>query len=81
MIAMPQRNYVHGDQKEDDPELWYCRRCDAFVRQFHFAEGHHNNQKLSEHEKYLDEMKRFSIKTKNAPGKWRRPANPPNCLA
>ncbi len=81
MTATAQRNYLHGDQKEDDPELWFCRRCDAFVRNVHFSEGEHKKQKLSEYEKYLDERKRFSIKIKNTPGKWRRPANPPNCLA
>jgi hypothetical protein len=74
------RQYVHGDQKAGDPELWFCRRCDSFVPEVHFAQGHHKMQRLSEYEKYLDEKKRFAIKMKNSPGKWRRPTTPRNCL-
>lgn len=81
MSEQKPRHYLHGDQKEDDPELWFCRRCDAFVSELHFAEGHHNKQRLTDFEKYLAEKKRLSTFMKNTQGRWRRPANPPNCLA
>lgn len=81
MTEEPERHYLHGDQKEGDPEMWFCRRCDHFVPEAHFSEGHHKRQRLSEYEKYLDEKKRFPIKMKNQPGKWRRPANAPNHFA
>jgi hypothetical protein len=81
VIPQKVRYYLHGDQKEDDPELWLCSRCDAFVREVHFFEGLHQKEKLSDHERHTYERKRFPNILKNSPGKWRRPTNPPNCLA
>ncbi len=81
MATQKQRHYLHGDQKEDDPELWYCARCDAFIPEAHFFEGHHTKEKLSDYERYLFDRKCFPNKLRNSPGKWRRPNNPPNCIA
>ena len=81
MTEDAQRHYVHGDQKEDDAEMRFCRRCDAFVPKAHFAEGHHKKQKLSEYERYLEDKEHFAVKMKNRPGKWRRPPSSPNYFA
>lgn len=81
MANQKQRHYLNGDQKESDPELWYCARCDAFVQEAHFLEGNHKKEKLSDYERYLADRKRFQNQLKNSPGKWRRPKNPTNCLA
>jgi hypothetical protein len=32
------RYYLHGDEKEEEPGIYYCRACDAFVPINHFYE-------------------------------------------
>ncbi len=65
MSADKPRYYLHGDQKEDDPDLWFCSSCDAFVPEVHFAGGHHKKQNLSDYESYLAEKKRLPTYMKN----------------
>jgi hypothetical protein len=40
---MALRYYLHGDQKEGDPNLFFCRRCDLFKPEKHFHEEHLNS--------------------------------------
>lgn len=75
------RYYVHGDQKELEPSLWYCARCDAFVAQAHFYEGHHDNSRVTDYDRYSNSIKRLPIFMENKRGKYHRPYNPPNCVA
>lgn len=81
MAKQPLRHYLHGDQNENDPEQWFCSRCDAFVGEAHFFDGYHDRAKLTDHERYVTDRKRLQNQLRNSPGKWRRPKNPPNCLA
>ena len=31
-----ERHYIHGDQLEGDPSLFYCSACDVFFPEDHF---------------------------------------------
>jgi hypothetical protein len=75
------RYYLHSEQKEDDTSLWFCVRCDAFVAEAHFHESHHDESRMTNYDRYLDEKKRLPTYIRNTKGKFHRPANPPNCLA
>ena len=41
---MALRYYLHGDRKENSPNLYYCRRCDCFEPEKHFHEDHPNGR-------------------------------------
>jgi len=36
MSSAKQRHYIHGDQLEEDPTLFYCASCDVFFPEEHF---------------------------------------------
>jgi hypothetical protein len=36
MNAPRERHYIHGDQLEGDPSLFYCSACDSFWHEDHF---------------------------------------------
>ena len=75
------RYYLHGDQKEDDASLWFCARCDLFVAEINFSQSHHDESRVTHYDRYVAEKSRLPTYMKNTEGKYRRPANPPNCLA
>lgn len=53
------RYYLHGDQKEGDSTLFYCRRCDCFHLESHFHEEHLNSQ-VSDFELLLQTKKELT---------------------
>jgi hypothetical protein len=75
------RYYLHGDQKEDNSNLWYCARCDAFVLRDHFYLSSHAWSKTTEFELYLSDKSRLDVILKNLGDRHYRPEDPPNCVA
>ncbi len=75
------RYYLHGDRKEDDLNLFFCSRCDAFVPQDHFSEPCHPRQRDTNDSRYRAECNTLPTYMKNTEGRKRRPMNPLNCFA
>ena len=46
MKRKPVRHYIHGDQMEGDPSLFYCTKCDVFWPEEHFFS---NSEKCCDH--------------------------------
>lgn len=78
--AVRTRYYVHGDQTEFDPKLFYCQTCDLFCEREHFREDNHSHMRRSHYEFYLFCKERF----RNAPKRFRdsyyRPEDARNIL-
>jgi hypothetical protein len=75
------RYYLYSDQKEDGASLWFCVRCDAFAAETHFHGRHHDENRVTNYDRYLDGKKRLPTNMKKIKGKPHHPPNPPNCLA
>lgn len=71
------RYYLHGDQDESNPALYYCARCDVFFEAEHFAT--HDSKGNSE--RYLSSLARWTRRDEEAPSSMRRPADAVNFLA
>ncbi|WP_081936017.1 YozE family protein [Burkholderia sp. 9120] len=69
------RYYLHGDQTEHDPALYYCAQCDAFSPAEHF-DAVHGPKTV---ERYLDNL-RYWNSPERSQGDWRRPADAVNAL-
>lgn len=75
------RWYVHGDKKEREENLFYCRRCDFFQPYEHFGSNYHDNSKGNEdYERYLWELKVWK-QTYSRDPQYYRPTQAYNCLA
>lgn len=74
------RYYLHGDQDEQDPSVYYCVRCDLFGTPDHFSDtGLHRGQ--SDEMRYLDSIERWNEASAPWRAKWRRPEDAINLLA
>lgn len=74
------RYYLHGDQDEDDPSVYYCARCDSFCLPDHFEnDALHRGQ--SHEMRYLDSIERWAERGTVWRGRYRRPEDAPNLLA
>lgn len=77
--ALP-RYYLHGDQDEQDPSVYYCARCDRFGTPDHFSDtGLHRGQ--SDEMRYLDSIERWNEASALWRAKWHRPEDAINLLA
>jgi len=86
--STPIRHYLHGDQKEDDPELFFNRFGDLFEPKSHFVdqtnpEGSTRRGRTNRPETHFQRYKRdkstLHMKFANSPGKFYRPEKAPNC--
>ena len=50
------RYYLHGDEAEDSPETYYCKKCDVFFSKDHFEKpcGGENHFKI--YHRHLDNV-------------------------
>lgn len=70
------RYYLHGDQKEGAPDLFFCVLCDAFIPEGHFRVDH---PKTNHYERYLRSLHREAQRKRNGTS-FLRPKDAPNCL-
>ena len=57
-----ERHYIHGDQSEQDPALFYCSACDAFLNEGHFFD---DREKCCDHWGRFDEAIRVLGKSED----------------
>jgi len=50
LVDLRRRQYLHGDRDEDDPEKYYCAKCDIFFGAAHFSVEHRVHDS---HERFL----------------------------
>ncbi len=73
------RYYFHGDVAENDANLIFCVRCDAFVNRAHFyLPDVHCKTKLSDYGYYKRSAKGFGRELKS---EFMRPENARNIFA
>ncbi len=70
------RHYLHGDQQESEPHLYYCAECDFFGDAEHFAGRH----RVDHGERALKAMERFQRAPEDFASGVHRPANGPSIL-
>lgn len=71
------RHYVHGDQSEDDPGMYFCQRCDQFVESRHFEIEHPDDMA----ERYFASLQRWKQRPARNKINVRRPTRTVNILA
>ncbi|KIP12933.1 MULTISPECIES: YozE family protein [Burkholderia] len=71
-----QRYYFHGDQKENDANLFYCAQCDIFFPLDHFATEHGPKTV----ERYIRQLETADSLSMSWHRSYRRPANAVNAL-
>ena len=74
------RYYLHGDQDEDNPALFYCARCDVFTEAEHFDDPQQHRGE-THGERYLGSLDRWNQRSLESKVNWRRPADAVNLLA
>lgn len=74
------RHYLHGDQGEDDPALFFCARCDAFTDADHFNDPQQHSGE-THGERYLASLDRWNRRSPDSKATWRRSADAVNLLA
>ena len=74
------RYYLHGDQDEDNPVLFYCARCDVFTEAEHFDDPQQHRGE-THGERYLGSLDRWNQRSPESKVNWRRPADAVNLLA
>jgi uncharacterized protein YozE (UPF0346 family) len=79
-IAAPGvRHYLHGDLAENDPDRYYCARCDVFFEASHFQpESWHGDDE--DGERFLKSLERWSNLRPSERGNRYRPLNASNIL-
>lgn len=70
------RYYFHGDQKEDDANLYYCAHCDLSFPVDHFATEHGPTTV----ERYIRQLGQVDSRPASWHSTYRRPANAVNAL-
>jgi hypothetical protein len=72
MNNLKERHYIHGDQLEGNPSLFYCSACDVF-----FFEEHFLNQadKCCNHWNRYDNAIKMLGKSSQKPRNFTRPMN------
>lgn len=73
----PRRYYVHGDEVEESPGMYFCRQCEANVEPAHFESAHPDETEL----RYVDGVERWKRWPARTKMNWRRPSLAKNCLA
>lgn len=70
------RRYLHGDQDERNPAVYYCAECDIFGEPDHFDLPH----RVPHGERALNAIERFQRSPSDYTSIGHRPENPPNIL-
>ena len=70
------RRYLHGDQDERNPAVYYCAECDVFGEPDHFDRPH----RVPHGERALSAIERFKRSPSDYTSIGHRPENPPNIL-
>lgn len=70
------RRYLHGDQDERNPAVYYCAECDLFGEPDHFDRPH----RVPHGERALSAIERFQRSPSDYTSIGHRPENPPNIL-
>lgn len=73
----PRRYYLHGDEIEDEPGMYFCASCDLPVEADHFDHKHATKP----YERYFADLRRWQRWPARNKGRVRRPANPVNFVA
>jgi len=73
----PRRHYLHGDEIEDEPGVYFCVSCDKFMEAEHFDREH----AAKSYERYFAGLQRWQRWPARSKGGVRRPANPVNVVA
>lgn len=73
----PRRHYLHGDEIEDEPGVYFCASCDKPVEADHFDREHATKS----YERYFTDLLRWQRRPARNKGGVRRPANPVNVVA
>lgn len=71
------RYYVHGDELEDRPYMFYCASCDQFVPPSYFDDKRHTSSRAARYDRSLSSWRGI---VRNYPGKYRRPADASNLV-
>lgn len=74
------RYYLHGDQDEGNPALFYCARCDVFTDAEHFDDPQFHRGE-THGERYLGSLDRWNQRSSESKADWHRPADAVNLLA
>lgn len=70
------RRYLHGDQDERNPAVYYCAECDFFGEPDHFDRPH----RVPHGERALNAIERFQRSPSDYTSIGHRPENPTNIL-
>ena len=70
------RRYLHGDQDERNPAVYYCAECDVFGEPDHFDRPH----RVPHGERALSAIERFQRSPSDYTSIGHRPENPTNIL-
>lgn len=76
-VETQKRYYLHGDQDESNPALYYCARCDIFFDAEHFE----THDSKGNNERYLSSLARWTQREQIPPFDRRRPQDAINVLA
>lgn len=74
------RYYLHGDQDEQDPSVYYCRSCDLSYTPDHFSDTSLHREPSHE-ARYLNSLKRWNEANPSWQANFRRPKDAINLLA
>jgi hypothetical protein len=66
----PRRHYLHGDEIEDEPGVYFCGSCDMPVEADHFDREHATKS----YERYFTDLQRWQRRPARSKGSVRRPA-------
>ncbi len=72
------RYYVHGDHHEENPDMYYCARCDLFEPAQHFEDSDHVPTRAQRYEQSLQSWERYAKKPNT---KFYRPSDAANIIA
>ena len=72
------RYYVHGDLHEEQPNMYYCARCDLLVPPVHFADPDHVSSRA---ERYERSLKSWAHHATNRNSKFHRPDYAENMIS
>lgn len=73
----PRRHYLHGDEIEDEPGVYFCASCDMPVEADHFDREHATRS----YDRYFTDLERWQRRPARSKGGVRRPTNAVNVVA
>lgn len=80
LLPKKTRYYIHGDQYQENPILFFCNYCDAFLEAGHFN-NYHCFKNETQSERYLSSLARWNKRSEKSKLSLFRPDNAPNLLS